>query len=115
MKINPTRFGQKKLKYTDAAAFLVKAKKSKPRLDAIVNRVKAYDEAGNTFLNNMKKCTTPEAARLYINSSQIGKEVNVTGYSTEESGLFITNKRIMIRFAKRDMDGVNIHHCWEIL
>lgn len=41
---------------TDAAAFLVKAKESKSQLDAIVNRVKSYDEAGKAFLDNMEKC-----------------------------------------------------------
>jgi hypothetical protein len=41
---------------TDASAFLVKAKESKPQLDALVKRVKTYDEAGNAFLNKMEKC-----------------------------------------------------------
>lgn len=41
---------------TDASTFLVKAKESKPQLDAIVLRVKSYDEAGKAFLDNMEKC-----------------------------------------------------------
>jgi hypothetical protein len=41
---------------TDAAAFLVKAKESKPQLDALVKRMKAYDEAGKAFLDKMEKC-----------------------------------------------------------
>lgn len=41
---------------TDAGAFLVKAKNSKPRLDEIVNRVKTYDKSGSEFLKKMDKC-----------------------------------------------------------
>ncbi|NEW81947.1 MAG: hypothetical protein GZ094_06245 [Mariniphaga sp.] len=41
---------------SDATTFLVKAKESKPRLDAIVNRIKVYDKAGNEFLKKMEKC-----------------------------------------------------------
>lgn len=45
-----------KLLATDAAAFLVKAKESKPKLDSLVARIRAYDKAGNTFLKSTEKC-----------------------------------------------------------
>ena len=41
---------------SDATTFLAKAKESKPRLDAIVNRIKVYDKATNAFMNKMEKC-----------------------------------------------------------
>jgi len=41
---------------TNAGAFLVMAKESKPRLDKLVLRVKSYDKAGTEFLNTMEKC-----------------------------------------------------------
>lgn len=51
---------------TDAGAFLVKAKDSKPRLDEIVTRVKSYDKAGAEFLNKMNKCPDSVTAGMEI-------------------------------------------------
>jgi len=41
---------------TNAEAFLVRAKESKPKLDELVSRVKTYDKAGTEFLGKMDKC-----------------------------------------------------------
>jgi len=60
---------------TDAATFLVKAKESKPQLDSLVNRVKAYDEAGNVFLNKMEKC--PESITTGMEILQSVEKITV--------------------------------------
>jgi hypothetical protein len=60
---------------TDAAAFLVKAKESKPQLDALVKRVKTYDEAGNAFLKTMEKC--PESVTTGMEIFQSVEKITV--------------------------------------
>jgi len=60
---------------TDAATFLVKAKESKPQLDSLINRVKAYDEAGNVFLNKMEKC--PESITTGMEILQSVEKITV--------------------------------------
>ncbi len=42
---------------SDAEAFLIQAKQLQPQLDSIVKRIRAYDEAGNAFLNQMQNCS----------------------------------------------------------
>jgi hypothetical protein len=65
---------------TDGAAFLVKAKESKPRLDAIVNRVKVYEEEGNAFLNKMEKC--PESLNIGMEIFQSVEQITVDSIKT---------------------------------
>jgi len=60
---------------TDAAAFLVKAKESKPQLDALVVRVKTYDETGNAFLKTMEKC--PESITTGMEIFQSVEQITV--------------------------------------
>jgi len=40
----------------DPAIFEVKSKEAKPRLDSLIERTKAYDEAGRSFLKQFEKC-----------------------------------------------------------
>lgn len=51
---------------TNAEAFLVKAKESKPRLDDLVGRVKTFDKAGTEFLGKMDKCPESVTAGMEI-------------------------------------------------
>jgi len=60
---------------TDAATFLIKAKESKPQLDALVKRVKTYDEAGNAFLKTMEKC--PESITTGMEIFQSVEKITV--------------------------------------
>lgn len=60
---------------TDASAFLIKAKESKPQLDALVKRVKTYDEAGNAFLNKMERC--PESLNIGMEIIQSVEKITV--------------------------------------
>ncbi len=66
---------------TDAAAFLVKAKESKPQIDALVNRVKTFDEAGNAFLNKMEKC--PESVTIGMEIFQSVEKITVDSLKTK--------------------------------
>jgi hypothetical protein len=59
---------------------MVKAKESKPRLDAIVNRVKSYDEAGNVFLKKMEKC--PESVTTGMEIFQSVEKITVDSVKT---------------------------------
>jgi hypothetical protein len=65
---------------SDAVGFMVKAKESKPRLDAIVNRVKSYDEAGNVFLKKMEKC--PESVTTGMEIFQSVEKITVDSVKT---------------------------------
>ncbi len=65
---------------TDAAAFLVKAKESKPQLDDLVNRIKTYDEAGNAFLKTMEKC--PESLNIGMEIFQSVEKITVDSINT---------------------------------
>ena len=65
---------------TDAAAFLIKAKESKPQLDALVKRVKTYDEAGNAFLNKMEKC--PESILTGMDVLKSVEQITVDSIKT---------------------------------
>ncbi len=60
---------------TDPAAFLVKAKESKPLLDAIINRVKAYDLAGKAIMDKMKKC--PENVSTGMDVLKSVEQINI--------------------------------------
>lgn len=51
---------------TNAEAFLVKAKESKPKLDELVSRVKTYDKVGTEFLGKMDKCPESVTAGMEI-------------------------------------------------
>lgn len=66
---------------TDAAAFLVKAKESKPQLDALVKRVKAYDEAGKAFLDKMEKC--PESISTGMDILKSVEQITVDSIKTK--------------------------------
>ncbi len=66
---------------TDAAAFLAKTKESKPQLDALVKRVKAYDETGNTFLSKMGKC--PESVTIGMEIFQSVEKITVDSLKTK--------------------------------
>lgn len=65
---------------TDAAAFLLKAKESMPQLDSIVNRVKAYDEAGSAFIKKMDKC--PESLTTGMEIFQSVEKITVDSIKT---------------------------------
>jgi hypothetical protein len=65
---------------TNAEAFLVKAKASKPRLDNLVNRVKAYDKAGTEFVNTMNKC--PESVTTGMEIFQSVEKITVDSIKT---------------------------------
>jgi hypothetical protein len=60
---------------TDSVAFLVKAKESKPQLDALIGRVKAYDLAGKAILDKMKKC--PENVSIGIDVLKSVEQITV--------------------------------------
>jgi hypothetical protein len=66
---------------TDAAAFLVKAKESKPQLDALVKRIKTYDEAGNAFLNKMEKCS--ESVTIGMEIFQSVEKITIDSIKTK--------------------------------
>jgi hypothetical protein len=66
---------------TDAAAFLAKTKESKPQLDELVKRVKAYDETGNTFLSKMGKC--PESVTIGMEIFQSVEKITVDSLKTK--------------------------------
>jgi len=66
---------------TDAAAFLFKAKESKPQIDALVNRVKTYDEAGKAFLDKMEKC--PESVSTGMEIFQSVEQITVDSIKTK--------------------------------
>lgn len=65
---------------TNAEAFLVKAKASKPRLDELVLRVKSYDKAGTEFLNKMEKC--PESVTTGMEIFQSVEKITVDSIKT---------------------------------
>jgi hypothetical protein len=65
---------------TDAAAFLFKAKESKPQIDALVNRVKTYDEAGKAFLDKMEKC--PESVSTGMDVLKSVEQITVDSIKT---------------------------------
>ncbi|MBV5349078.1 hypothetical protein JZU61_05440, partial [bacterium] len=65
---------------TDAAAFLLKAKESKPQLDALVKRVKDYDEAGKAFLDKMEKC--PESVSTGMDVLKSVEQITVDSIKT---------------------------------
>lgn len=66
---------------TDAIDFLTKAKEWNPRLDSIVARIKAYDEAGNVFLKNMDKC--PESLTTGMELFQSVEKVTIEMVKTK--------------------------------
>jgi len=66
---------------TDAGAFLVKAKESKPRLDEIVTRVKSYDKAGSEFLKKMDKC--PDSVSSGMEIFQSVEKITVDSIKTK--------------------------------
>ncbi len=65
---------------TDADAFLLKAKESMPQLDSIVNRIKAYDEAGGAFMKKMDKC--PESLTTGMEIFQSVEKITVDSIKT---------------------------------
>ena len=66
---------------SDATAFLVKAKESKPRLDEIVTRVKSYDKAGAEFVKTMGKC--PESVTTGMEIFQSVEKITVESIKTD--------------------------------
>ncbi|MBN2486871.1 MAG: hypothetical protein JXB34_12925 [Bacteroidales bacterium] len=65
---------------TDADAFLVQAKESQPQLDAIVARIKAYDNAEQVFLNQMEKC--PESITSGMDILQSVEKITIESIKT---------------------------------
>lgn len=66
---------------TNAEAFLVKAKASKPRLDELITRVKSYDKAGTEFLNKMEKC--PESVTTGMEIFQSVEKITIDSIKTK--------------------------------
>lgn len=65
---------------TNAEAFLVKAKASKPRLDELVSRVKSYDKAGTEFLKTMEKC--PSSVKTGMEIFQSVEKITIDSIKT---------------------------------
>jgi hypothetical protein len=51
--------------------FLKQAKEAKPQLDSLILRVKAYDEAGKTFLSEFEKCPASVKAGMDVLESAL--------------------------------------------
>jgi len=66
---------------SNAEAFLIKAKASKPRLDSLVYRVKSYDKAGSEFLNKMDKC--PDSVTSGMEIFQSVEKITVDSVKTK--------------------------------
>ncbi|QQS52158.1 MAG: hypothetical protein IPM71_05340 [Bacteroidota bacterium] len=65
---------------TDAEAFLVKAIESKPQLDELVIKVKAYETAGEDFLNTLVKC--PESVTTGMEIFQSAETITIESIDT---------------------------------
>lgn len=65
---------------TNAEDFLVKAKASQQRLDALVSRVKSYDKAGTEFISKMNKC--PESVNAGMEIFQAVEKITVDSIKT---------------------------------
>lgn len=61
--------------------FLKKAKEAKPQLDSLILRIKAYDEAGKTFLNEFEKC--PESLKAGIDVLESALTVTIDSITTK--------------------------------
>ncbi len=61
--------------------FLKQAKEAKPQLDSLILRVRAYDEAGKTFLNEFEKC--PESLKSVMDVLESALTVTVDSITTK--------------------------------
>jgi hypothetical protein len=61
--------------------FLKQAKEAKPQLDSLILRVRAYDEAGKTFLSEFEKC--PESVSAGMDVLKSALTVTVDSISTK--------------------------------
>ena len=65
----------------DPAAFEVKAKETKPKLDSLIERTKSYDEAGQTFIKQFEKC--PESVTTGMDVLKSALTVTVDSLTTK--------------------------------
>jgi len=67
---------------TDNPALLLKqAKEAKPQLDSLILRIRAYDEAGKTFISEFEKC--PEAVKAGMDVLKSALTVTVDSINTK--------------------------------
>lgn len=65
----------------DPTIFKVKAKEAKPKLDSLIERTKAYDEAGKSFLKQFEKC--PESVTTGMEVLKSALTVTVDSITTK--------------------------------
>jgi len=61
--------------------YLKRAKEAKPQLDSLILRIKAYDEAGKTFLNEFEKC--PESLKAGMDVLESALTVTIDSIKTK--------------------------------